>query len=627
MVSPDPAPDAPLPVTAERLRDGVCLLIDFPELGTPLYGSQPATVLTARRPEEVRPLIRAAEEAAAAGGWVGIWLAYEAAAAFGLPVRETGDDLPLAWCALFSHPPRPVLYPAPATLPPHAPTPPQPRVTRERFQRDLEAVATHIRAGESYQVNYTLEAALDPDTDPATLFLRLQGAHRFPKAMWIQGESWCVASFSPELFLERRGTTLLTGPIKGTRPRGDTADQDRRLADLLEHSPKDRAEHIMIVDMARNDLGQICRTGSVVVESLAARRSFSTVHHLESRVRGERRDGVDLEAVLAATFPAASITGAPKKATMGIIHALEQRPRGIYTGVMGLMAPGGDCWLNVAIRTVVQTPRGCRIGLGGGVVADSRPEAEWAEVGDKSRFLTTLPAELELIETFRVEASGAVAWLPRHLERLAASARALGLSLDRAKAERLVRDTAQGWAAAGWTPRAGRLALSAGGDLTLTHRPLIPWPTGIRARIASWRPDPLDPLARHKTNRRLHPDAEWQAACREGYDEVIFINREGRVTEGAISGLLARLEGRWLAPKETDGLCPSLWRAETMTRLQATTAHLTLADLYHAEEIRIGNAVRGGGPIIRLDNADGEPIQQWAKQSARSPFPLRNDHV
>ncbi|MBF0191030.1 MAG: bifunctional anthranilate synthase component I family protein/class IV aminotransferase [Magnetococcales bacterium] len=608
MASPDPAPDAPLPVTPERLRDGVCLLIDFPELGTPLYGSQPATVLTAQRPAEVRPLIRAAEAAAADGRWVGLWLAYEAAAAFGLPVWETGDDLPLAWCAIFSHPPRPALYPDPATLPPHAPTPPQPRVTRERFQRDLEAVAAHIRSGESYQVNYTLEADLDPDTDPAALFLRLQTAHRFPKAMWIQGESWSVASFSPELFLERRGTTLLTAPIKGTRPRGDTAARDRRLAEILEHSPKDRAEHIMIVDMARNDLGQICRTGSVGVESLAARRSFSTVHHLESRVRGEQRDGVDLEAVLEATFPPASITGAPKKATMAIIRALEQRPRGVYTGVMGLMAPGGDCWLNVAIRTVVRTQRGCRIGLGGGVVADSRPEAEWTEVGDKARFLTTLPEALELIETFRVESSGEVAWLTRHLERLAASARALGFPLDPVQAERLVRDTAQSWAAAGWTPLTGRLALSAGGGLHLTHRPLIPWPAGIRARIASWRPDPLDPLARHKTNRRPHPDAEWQQARREGCDEVIFINRAGQVTEGAISGLLVRLGGRWLTPRAADGICPSLWRAEAMRRLNATPARLTLEDLRCAEEIRLGNAVRGGGVVTRLDNACGESL-------------------
>ncbi|MBF0342520.1 MAG: anthranilate synthase component I family protein, partial [Magnetococcales bacterium] len=379
------AATAPQPLTPARLREGICLVVDFPELGTPLLFRNPARLLEARRPEQVLPVIREAEAAARAGLWVGGFLAYEAAAAFDLPVcaPPAGTDPPLAWFALFAAPPVAALYPASPSPAPFL-TPPLPGISRERFEDDLAVIAERIRAGESYQVNYTLEARLPEVADPAELFLLLQQRHRFPRAMWIQGEGWCVASFSPEGFLERRGATLVTAPIKGTRPRSGEPSRDRRLARELELSEKDQAEHIMIVDMARNDLGRICCPGSVGVESLAARRSFSTVHHLETRVTGKLRPGVDLAEILAAMFPPASITGAPKRRTMEIIRALEQRPRGVYTGVMGLLTPDDTCWLNVAIRTVVQSGQEkCRIGLGGGVVADSLPKAEWNEVADK----------------------------------------------------------------------------------------------------------------------------------------------------------------------------------------------------------------------------------------------------
>ncbi|MBF0215194.1 MAG: chorismate-binding protein [Magnetococcales bacterium] len=595
--------------TPERLQAEVALLIDFPELGAPWYFAEPERVLTAHRPDEVRPAIREAERAARSGCWVAAALTYEAASAFGLPVCAPDPELPLAWFALFPQGPRHALY-----APPDRPDLPRaiitPGISRDRFDADLEAIAAWIRAGDSYQVNYTLPAALSSETDLASLFLRLQSAHRFPRAIWLQAESWSAASLSPELFLERQGERLITAPIKGTRPRSPEAEPDRLLAETLEQSIKDRAEHIMIVDMARNDLGQICRTGTVQVERLAACRSFSTVHHLETRVHGEAVAGVTLEQVLEATFPPASITGAPKRRTMEMIRALERRPRGLYTGMMGLLAPGGDGWLNVAIRTVVETPaQGRRIGVGGGVVSDSCTGEEWAEVATKARFLTTLPEPLTLLETFRVEASGEVLWLDRHLARMSASARALGFPLDPAEAERLLRATTRIWADQGMTPVTGRLALALDGGLQVTHRPLLPWPEGVAGRIARWRPDPQDPLARHKSNRRLHADAELRQAREAGYHEVIFINRAGRVTEGAISALLVRLEGRWLAPSLEEGLCPSLWRAHEMARLGAVTAPLSLEELRRAEEIRIGNAVRGGTRLSRLDDADGAPLQ------------------
>ncbi|MEO5346614.1 MAG: chorismate-binding protein [Magnetococcus sp. YQC-9] len=609
---PPPLPSHPTPrlITPETLHQPGTQLIDFPELTTPLLFTRPDTLLIARTPDTVRPILRQVEAATRSGCWVAGLLSYEAAAGFDLPVFSRSaapDGPPLAWFAVYTTPPQPVCYPPSTPLPPVRITP---CIDQTRFRQDLAAIAIWIAAGETYQVNHTLEARLEGETDLAELFLGLQAAHRFPKAMWIQADGWSVASFSPELFLERRGQLLVTAPIKGTRPRSQDPKVDLERLEALKQSEKDQAEHVMIVDMARNDLGQVCETGSVRVEHLAMPRSFSTVHHLETRVHGQLRPDVDLEKILAALFPAASITGAPKRATMERIVQREDRARGVYTGAMGVLQPNGDLWLNVAIRTVVQTARnGWRIGLGGGVVADSNAEAEWAEVADKARFLTEMPEPLTLIETFRVEAGGAIPWLDRHLMRLTSSAKQLGMPLEPTEVAERIRQAARTWARNEPTPLTGRLELIASGQIRLTRRAFTPWPkTGLRVRLADWQPDPLDPLIGHKSNRRLHLEAEWHQAKKMGYDEVLFINRRAQVTEGAISALIVRHEGRWYAPSLDAGLCPSLWRTAKIPEHQVTIRSLTLEDLKKAEEILMGNAVREGCAVKRIENFCGQII-------------------
>ncbi|MBF0126467.1 MAG: chorismate-binding protein, partial [Magnetococcales bacterium] len=282
-------------ISPDLLQSGVCLWVDFPEWGAPLFFSRPLEILVAHHPGAVRQTLRDAEAAARAGRWVGGFLSYEAAAAFDGPVvPPAADGVPLAWFALFD-PPREATYPALASGPLSSCSPPVPAISNLRYRQDLAAIATAIGAGESYQVNYTIPTHLAPGVDPATLFLRLQSAHRFPRALWMRTPEWAVASLSPETFLQKQGNLLATAPIKGTRPRGGDPERDQALGAELEAAEKDRAEHVMIVDMARNDLGRICRTGSVGVAPFLARRHFSTVHHLESWVHGEARPGVGLE--------------------------------------------------------------------------------------------------------------------------------------------------------------------------------------------------------------------------------------------------------------------------------------------------------------------------------------------
>ncbi|MBF0177054.1 MAG: bifunctional anthranilate synthase component I family protein/class IV aminotransferase [Magnetococcales bacterium] len=613
--------DRPLNIWPAQLRGGVRFLVDFAELGRPFFFQDPQATLVAWHPDEVQPVLRAAEKAAHAGAWVGGFLTYEAAAAFALPVHAPEPDLPLAWFAVFDRALEVTLSPLDGGCWIGNPVP---QVQRDRFQQDLNAIQAWILSGDTYQVNYTLPARIPGVEDLAALFLRVHLTHRHPYATWLHlpGDNgrpeWSVASFSPELFLRRHQGVLISAPIKGTRPRSRSALVDARRIRALQTSIKDRAEHVMIVDMVRNDLGRISRTGSVAVPHLFEWRTFSSVHHLETRISGEPAPAtLDAASIMAAMFPAASITGAPKHRTMEIIRTLEKRPRGIYTGAVGLFQPGGDFLFNVAIRTVVQrghTPP--LMGLGGGVVADSNPAAEWSEMADKGHFLAVgADPPPGLLETMRVDATGNIPQLGQHLTRLEISARALGMPLPLQAVTKTLQREAALLHRAGLVPRVLRLELHGNGAIKTSHRRLTPTPATLQVQLAAHRVDRLDRLNQHKTTRREHLTIALRQARWGGYDDALFLNNLGGVTEGSIRGILARLEGRWYAPPVSDGLLPSLWRAAEMEKLAACEQSLTLEMLCQAEAIRMGNAVQGGQPVAHLTDPTGRTLWRWREKA------------
>jgi anthranilate synthase component 1 len=257
-----------------------------------------------------------------------------------------------------------------------------------RFLRGVAAIHDYLVAGDVFQVNLSREwrARLDHELPPSAVFAQLRLANPAPFAGLLQWNDWAVVSSSPERLVSVHGDTVSTRPIAGTRPRIGGEDDALRLRELIGH-PKERAEHVMLIDLERNDLGRVCAPGSVIVDELMTLESYAHVHHIVSNVRGRLRPGVTPGGVIRAVFPGGTITGCPKVRTMEIIAELEGVGRGAYTGSLGYLNRNGDLDLNILIRSFTLHGRTLRFRAGAGIVADSVAAQELEETRAKARGL------------------------------------------------------------------------------------------------------------------------------------------------------------------------------------------------------------------------------------------------
>jgi para-aminobenzoate synthetase component 1 len=259
--------------------------------------------------------------------------------------------------------------------------------TPEEYIKAVNRVREYIAAGDVFQVNLSqrFEAALK--IPPYELYKRLRTVNPAPFASYLNFQGVTIVGASPERFLKVQGDLVETRPIKGTRPRGREPVEDERLAQELTHSDKDRAENVMIVDLERNDLGRVCRYGTIKVTELAILETFPTVFHLTSSIVGRLRRGKSNIDLLKATFPGGSITGAPKVRAMEIIDELEPTKRSVYTGSIGYLSFNEDMDINIVIRTFLIKEGKAYFQVGGGIIYDSDPEAEYMETLDKAKAL------------------------------------------------------------------------------------------------------------------------------------------------------------------------------------------------------------------------------------------------
>jgi para-aminobenzoate synthetase/4-amino-4-deoxychorismate lyase len=581
----------------------------------------PIRVIEAHRLEDVEACFEQVQEATADGLYVAGYVAYEAGYALqGMavnPQREERDGAaPLLWFGVYAEP---AVFdhhtgafagaPLPETLQSDDPVdgemlgggPVKLSLSAADHAAKVERIKQRIAAGDTYQINLTDRVELASAYPPAAVYAAVAEQQPVAYAALLNMGTTQVLSFSPELFFRVRGGKIVTRPMKGTWPRGRDAAEDVLGAMELQHDEKNRSEHLMIVDLLRNDLGRLCENGSICVEDMFSVERYPSLLQMTSTVSGTLRGGTSWPAVFRALFPSGSITGAPKISSMKIIRELESSPRGVYTGAIGYIAPGGDACFNVAIRTLVQRGGGYSMGVGGGIVADSDAAEEYAECELKTAFLKRSP-QVELIETMRWD--GGYARLERHMERLGLSCEYFGFPFD---LEQLTARLAE--AASGFEPltqQRVRLTLDRRGEIGLTINRLQSAGAGTaapacRVGLASEEVFGGDLYLRHKTTRRELYEREWAAAQARGLDDVLFFNERGELTEGAISNVFLRLNGVLCTPALGCGVLPGVFRRYLLETLPAAEERmLTRADLAAAAEVFLCNSVRGLRRVTEL---------------------------
>ncbi|MGY1744324.1 chorismate-binding protein [Blastococcus sp. SYSU D00695] len=566
--------------------------------GTALAFDAVERELVATRPEDVVPVLDEVDRLTRAGRWAFGFVAAEAAPGLdpALAVHEPVEGLPLAWFGISPGPATvDVVAPAGEAGPPTGPWVPQWGPGHHR--RAVEAVRAHIAAGDVYQCNLTTRLTAPAPADPARLYADLALAQRGAHNAFLDLGRFVVAGASPELFLEWTGDRVLMQPMKGTAARGRTAAEDADAVHRLGTSEKERAENVMIVDLVRNDLARVAVTGSVTVDALCRPERFETVHQLVSDVSSRLLPGTGLADLFRAVFPSGSVTGAPKIRAMELIRELEDGPRGVYCGAVGVVAPPGAPFrarFGVAIRTVLVDRQAgtATYGAGGGITWGSRPDAEYAELLAKARVLATRPDDAALLETMRHEAGRGVRSLDAHLGRMAASAQFLGVPFDAAAAR-----AALAARLAGAGDARVRLLCARDGGLTVELAPLpAPDRRPLRLVIDDEPVDSREWWPHHKTTRRepyerrraRHPDA----------DEVLLVNERGELTEACTANLAVRLDGRWWTPPAGDGCLPGVERARLVAAGVLAERVLVPADLHRAEGLALVNSLRGWRPAV-----------------------------
>jgi len=550
----------------------------------------PRELLVARRLDDVLPLMREVEHAVSVRGMHAAgFVSYEASPAFDHHLRaRTAGDFPYAWFGVFEHPRvLPTLASAPLTDLPDAAW--SPSISPDQYRAAFRALREYIRNGDTYQVNFTYRLRARMRRDPWAVFLALMSRHESPYAAFVDAGEWAIASASPELFFRIDGDLIESRPMKGTAARGLWAEDDTRKAAELRASEKERAENLMIVDMVRNDLGRVARTGTVHVPELFTVERYPTVWQMTSTVRAETREPLDR--IFQCLFPAASIVGAPRRRAMEIAAELETTPRRLYTGAIGFAAPGRRAQFNVAIRTVLleQATGLAEYGVGGGIVWDSEHERERHECEIKARILREPRPAFDLLETLLWSPGEGYALLRYHLDRLARSAEYFGFALSAAYVSAELERAASRLRS---SPHRVRLLVDRGGRARCEARAIsVPPDAFADIAVAAEPIDREDVFLYHKTTHRVAYERALKR--RPGFDDVLLYNDAGEITESTIANVAVEIDGALCTPPVRCGLLAGTYRAWMLDEQRLQERVLRLEDVLASPAVYLMNSVRG----------------------------------
>jgi para-aminobenzoate synthetase/4-amino-4-deoxychorismate lyase len=480
---------------------------------------------------------------------------------------------------------------------------------RSHFTRAIARIRDYIAAGDTYQVNYTYRIRFDAFGSVYALYARLRERQPVPYGALIKlPDGRAVLSLSPELFVRHDAGRLLARPMKGTAPASGDKDLDAVRSSALAADPKNRAENLMIVDLLRNDLGRIARTGSVGVPALFEVRRYSSVLQMTSTVQAQLADGVQLERHLRRALPLrldhrraeAPHHGDHPRARAGPARHLHGRA-GLDRSARLRRARGTASATSVyrcrsAPWCCSPEHNGVRrgeLGVGAGIVYDSDPGAEYAECRLKAGFLTGLPNGFEIFETMYATREDGCRHLERHLARLQASSAYFGYPF----AEELARAGAIAACAVlpADTPHRLRLALQPDGEIVVHTSPLAPLAGPVEVLLSDEPVDSSALFARHKTTIRSRYDAAWKLAESVGAFDTLFFNERGELAEGGRSSVFVRVGGRWYTPPLSSGVLPGVMRALLLEdpAWNAIECPISRETLERAQEIVVCNALRG----------------------------------
>ena len=566
---------------------------------------RPKRVISAFKIGQIQDCFEQLDKALKDGHYVAGFLSYEAGVAFEerLKSREV-FDFPLLWFGVYTEPliydhrkgrfMKKIVLPKQYNQDNYIIKNIRPNISRPSYIKAIAKIKALITRGLTYQVNYTFKLKFAFSGSPSALYLNLRDNQSVSYSALIKAGGHFVLSFSPELFFRKKGRRILTRPMKGTSSRGRNLKEDAKKSEQLENCPKNKSENIMIVDLLRNDLGRISTTGSVSVPRLFNVEKYQSLFQMTSDITsriGLRHSAFD---IFKHIFPCGSVTGAPKIKTMEIIKRLEKERRNAYTGSIGFFSPEGSGVFNVAIRTILieRKKRNAEMGIGSGVVYDSDACAEYNECCLKADFLTKRRQDFKLIETMLWRPGKGYLFLDLHLRRLKDSAGYFGFIYKKENISRALQKLQSKF---GQNAYRIRLVLDKGGSVNLEPFLLTNAAKSRSIFLSAKRTDSDNPFLYHKTTNRRVYDREYKRAKRLGFYDVIFANQRGEITEGAISNLFIRKNGRFYTPPISSGLLDGVYRRYLLSsaRFPIKEKVLFKEDLFDAKEIYLSNSVRG----------------------------------
>lgn len=560
-------------------------VIDFKELKKRYSFRNPICELIAKDIQQVGSVLEKVEEYQEKGLYVVGYLSYEAAAFFDKHLKTHPTNLAGEYYAYFTVHDHVEMSEIPISYSPVA----MPNSWKEltdsvSYHQAIDRIHHHIRQGDTYQVNYTVQLKQELLEDSFDIYNRMVVEQEAGFNAYVLHDETAIISMSPELFFKKSGQKLVTRPMKGTLKRGKNLKEDQANCDWLAADPKNRAENMMIVDLLRNDMGKICQTGSVQVTKLCQIEQYSTVWQMTSTIEGELKKDSHLYELFQSLYPCGSITGAPKISTMSIINQLEPNPRGVYCGTIGIALPNGDSIWNVAIRTIQLTRQEAYYGVGGGITWDSNWKSEYEETKQKSSVLYRQQPRFNLLTTGKIK-QGQLLFEQEHFNRLEASARYFAYPFQK----EILKEKLQQTLASLEHSKEYRLRiqLNKKGDFTLEVEALTPLSKDyLRANLVVRDKKAADSAFTHfKTTYRPHIPT---SLC-----EQIFITEDGVLLEASIGNLVLELEGNLYTPSLEFGILDGIYRQMLVAEGRVKEKILTLDDLAKAERIYLCNAVRG----------------------------------